>query len=86
MMTVGYDCVIIPQASKAAGNDLLASEFCGRQIGTAMLGMPVGPATVCSKSVPFQIRFLTDDFEFEMEAAKNPNGFKIDYKQVKCTT
>ena len=49
MKTVGYDCVIIPGASKKAGDDLKGSEFCGRQLGTAMSGAEVAAATVCCK-------------------------------------
>ncbi len=33
---------------------------------------------------PFQIRFLTDTFEFQPEAAKNPNGFRIVYEMFAC--
>merc|ERR1712156_779886 len=88
MGTVGYDCVIIPGASK---NTAMAksvsggSEFCGRQLATAALGMAKPAATICSMVVPFQIRFLSDSFEFAgKESAKNPDGFKIDYKQIAC--
>ena len=35
-------------------------------------------------TVPFQVRFLSDSFEFDMEAKKNPDGFKIDYEQIAC--
>lgn len=87
MGTNGYDCVIIPGASKGTANkmDVQASEFCGRQLATAALGEAKPAATVCSMVVPFQIRFLSDSFEFAgKESAKNPDGFKIDYKQIAC--
>jgi len=85
MKTTGYDCVVIPGASKEANKaDLQASEFCGRQLGS-VLGMAKPAATICSMVVPFQIRFLSDAFEFAgKESAKNPDGFKIDYKQIAC--
>ena len=49
MKEEGYDCVIIPFATKAANNaDLKASEFCGRALATN-LGALGGPMTICSK-------------------------------------
>ena len=47
----GYDCVIIPRASKQATADKLVggSEFCGRALADASMGAAGGPATVCSK-------------------------------------
>ena len=48
MQMVGYDCVVIPGASKAMGSsDLGGSEFCGRQLASLMSAMP--RATVCSE-------------------------------------
>ena len=35
-----------------------------------------------AKTLPFHVRFLSDNFEFEMEAAKEPDGFEIAYKQL----
>ena len=60
LATLGYDCVIIPGASKktagvnTAGQptngDLKISEFCGRQLGTHLSTATLGArATVCSK-------------------------------------
>ena len=60
LATLGYDCVIIPGASKktagvnTAGQptngDLKISEFCGRQLGTHLSTVTLGArATVCSK-------------------------------------
>jgi len=86
-----YDCVIIPRASKQATADKLVggSEFCGRALATKTAGMPGAAATVCSKVVPFGIRFLSDTFEFDdgtaMKEAKNDaKGFKLSYKQESC--
>ena len=51
MKTTGYDCVIIPGALKgtAKNMDVMASEFCGRQLATAALGAAKPAATVCCK-------------------------------------
>lgn len=90
--TGGYDCLIIPQGSrKADGADLIGSEFCGRGLFTiasfpsiATATMPTF-STICSKSVPFHVRFLSDGFELNpMETGKTPDGFRIDYKQESC--
>lgn len=88
----GYDCIIIPQGSrKVDGADLIGSEFCGRGLFTIAMfpmttaaAMPVY-ATICSKSVPFHVRFLSDSWETLPEVTKNPDGFKIDFKQEACT-
>jgi len=87
----GYDCVIIPRASKQATADKLVggSEFCGRALADASMGAAGGPATVCSKVVPFGIRFLSDTFEFDdgaagKEAKNDAKGFKLSYKQESC--
>ena len=54
MQMVGYDCVVIPGASKAMGSsDLGGSEFCGRQLASLMSAMP--RATVCSKYFTFTL-------------------------------
>ena len=39
-----------------------------------------------AKSVPFHVRFLSDSWEMlASEVTKNPDGFKIDFKQEACT-
>jgi len=93
MFTGGYDCIIIPQGSRQAdGADLIGSEFCGRGLFTiAMFPSTTAAtmatfATICSKSVPFHVRFLSDSWEMlASEVTKNPDGFKIDFKQEACT-
>ena len=46
--SVGFDCLVIPGASKQADSaDLKGSEFCGRQLASLMSAMP--RATICSK-------------------------------------
>lgn len=90
MQTLGYDCIIIPGATKKTPADALTpggSEFCGRALVTADKA-DQDPATVCSKLTPFSIRFLSDNYEFgdgSMGDSKNaPKGFKLDYKQSTC--
>jgi len=92
----GYDHLIIPQpvntasTAKAAANP--QSEFCGSTLffptaadtmGTPMVGGSAGIQSICSRSVPFQIRFLSDDYE--LDGDKNSQGFKLKYEQgSKC--
>ena len=66
MKTTGYDCVIIPGALKGTANnmDLLASEFCGRQLATAALGMAKPAGTVCCKFFKVFSKFLKDFHDF----------------------
>jgi len=91
--SVGFDCLVIPGASKQAdSSDLKGSEFCGRQLASLMSAMP--RATICSKVLPFQVRFLSDNWEYTdgmalgtnaLEAGKVGEGFEISYAQSKCT-
>ena len=124
--SVGFDCLVIPGASKQADSaDLKGSEFCGRQLASLMSAMP--RATICSKLthriinsikflkfqitlknfskiikiilfigkvLPFQVRFLSDNWEYTdgmalgvnaLEAGKVGEGFEITYTQSKCT-
>ena len=86
--TMGYDHVIIPQpednASPAvAGPD--TSKFCGSTLAFATaagMGDNKDPATVCSKSVPFNIRFLSDNTEQGVDI--NSKGFRLAYVESKC--
>ena len=88
--TLGYDHVIIPQPENTASPavaGLGTSKFCGSTLalaagtGTADQ-MEQDPATVCSKSVPFNIRFLSDNTEHNTDA--NSKGFKLAYIESKC--
>ena len=46
--SVGFDCLVIPGASKQADSaDLKGSEFCGRQLASLM--SESARATICSK-------------------------------------
>jgi len=86
-METNYDHVIIPQPSKEADSALLGySGFCGGNLGT---DGAANDATICSKKEPFQIRFVTDGFEFDMEATgagamQNDKGFSITYNLGNC--
>ena len=85
MLTSGWDCVKIPTPSKAPGTTLGvvgAYGFCGGELGT--IAGSIAAATVCSKSVPFNIRFLSDLFETITEMAKTPNGFRLAYTLKGC--
>jgi len=49
----GYDCLIVPNAVKAAANtQILGNHFCGRYLGTAE-NAATGGKTVCSMSFIF---------------------------------
>ena len=85
---MGYDHVIIPQpednASPAVAG-LGTSKFCGSTLALATVAAMYAdqnPATVCSKSVPFNIRFLSDNTEQLTDV--NSKGFKLAYVESKC--
>lgn len=85
-MGVDYDCVIIPDATKkmTALKEIANANghFCGQNLGTTT---GAADKTVCSMSVPFQIRFVSDAFELEGEpGTMGYEGFKIFYEQFKC--
>jgi len=92
--TLGYDCLVIPGAAKGTACDdftadnLNANRFCGNSKGlaiskTATTDAKVG--TVCTKSEPFTLQFLSDAIEFEEEAkedlaaGKPGSGFQLAY-------
>merc|ERR1712223_2291455 len=87
-----YDCVRIPSATKFAiatkASDQSikkGSGFCGNRGLVSTTGATL--ATVCSKRVPFQIRFLSDAYELVDESKANADpamdvtnrGFKLHY-------
>ena len=83
---MGYDHVIIPQPENTMGTaGIGTSKFCG---STLVLGATAGmtgdltAATVCSKSVPFNIRFVSDNSEAVTDI--NSQGFKLAYTESKC--
>ena len=83
--TLGYDCLTIPGArttSKSAGN--APSRICGRSKGlvTTFSGKS---ATICTQRTPFNLRFLSDQFEVTgaafTESALTDVGFKLTFIQ-----
>jgi len=93
MGTLGYDCLIIPNAMNSKVTKFAAggSEFCGRALADgldtagAAKTTEDAAATVCSKVTPFGVRFLSDGYEFSaMEDATDAKGFKLIYNQVDC--
>lgn len=83
--TEGGDCIVVPRASKKATLGAVVAlngdEFCGGILATAT---GTTAATVCSQSLPFHVRFLSDNYEFADEAKLSPNGFKLAYEQFTC--
>lgn len=87
-----YDFVHIPMASAdgTAPLGVLTSNFCGGGLVTAQMGvalsgsgttaMNVGQITICSRSTPFQVRFVTDFGESILETKQN--GFQLGYIQT----
>lgn len=78
----GYDCLLVPGASKTVGTRLISSRVCGGNFGTAIANMAVpartaAMSTVCTKQAPFMIEFITDNWEFAAEL--NTKGFKLGY-------
>jgi len=59
MKTTGYDCIVIPGAEKQAdGAAVAATKQCGRTKGLVTADDGAN-ATVCSKSTPFNLQFLS---------------------------
>lgn len=80
----GFDCALIPSPSNTAGTSLSIAfgGFCGGELST--IAASVIAKTVCSKSVPFNIRFLSDLYETDAEKALNQNGFRLSYTLKSC--
>merc|ERR1712241_820509 len=96
MGTKGYDCLIIPGAKLGTAcadfpaGRLNAMRFCGNSVGLAMMTSAMGAqappqsGTVCTKSTPFSLQFLTDAIGQEEEAkadtgGKPGSGFQLAY-------
>ena len=58
---------LLSAPSKLADGANIANDnaFCGAVLGS--VDDDANDATVCSKRLPFMVRFVTDGFEFEME-------------------
>eukprot|EP00095_Tigriopus_kingsejongensis_P004176 maker-scaffold47_size466558-snap-gene-0.17 protein:Tk04176 transcript:maker-scaffold47_size466558-snap-gene-0.17-mRNA-1 annotation:"hypothetical protein DAPPUDRAFT_316514" len=80
-----FDCVVIPGALNAMmlSKQGKFSQFCGRSAG--LVSTTTGPTmskTICTDRQPFNIRFLSDGFENDMEILMGPMaGFKLSYIQ-----
>lgn len=83
--TAAYDCLIIPGAEKAASPyvKVVGAAQCGRSKGLAT-GIDAAKATVCSRTQPFQITFISDGIELAEDAAKEAptKGFQVRYFQT----
>jgi len=96
MGTNGYDCLQIPGAQSGTmcaqwGTDsaINANRFCGNSGGLAKqkdAAAAANTATVCTKSDPFSLSFLTDQFEAKVESAADTlanaqagSGFRLTY-------
>ncbi|TRY81171.1 hypothetical protein TCAL_13742 [Tigriopus californicus] len=87
-MGKNFDCLIVPGAldplmmSKQGKFD----QFCGRSaglVGTTSTAAVMMSQTICSDRQPFNIRFLSDGFEADMEiGAGVMPGFKLTYFQT----
>jgi hypothetical protein len=87
-----FDFVHIPMASAdgTAPLTVATSNFCGGGLVTAQSGsavsgtgttaMVVNQITICSRSIPFQVRFVSDLGEQALETKQN--GFQLGYIQT----
>merc|ERR1719510_408423 len=87
--TLGYDCLLIPGASKAADSAALnKAGWCqaGGDEGLVTLAAGKPSATVCSKLEPFRLEFISDGFEGAAAAIKEglTKGFKVSFFQKTC--
>lgn len=88
--TVGYDCIIIPGALKAADSVVKPPKQCGTKAGLGTADANADSVTVCSKTLPFRIIFQSDNYETANagaagdESAGGNVGFKLRYYQSSC--
>jgi len=84
---VSVDHLVIPGAQQMDGTPIQnSSKFCGGDLNIADAD---AAASVCSKRLPFQVRFVTDNNEFLTEdttagTAINSKGFSIAFKLNAC--
>merc|ERR1711971_919022 len=92
---VGYDCLMIPGASKPADGKPAPPKICGTEIGLvsaaqAAIDIAGNQVTICSKSRPFRVIFHSDGYEAanegdaKDEASTGNKGFKLRYYQLSC--
>jgi len=88
-MTKGYDCVTIPGAVKNT-NDMKAlnERFCGRKlISVTGATTAMASGTICSSRTPFNLRFISDHWEFtgdKLEANNPGKGARLGYELINC--
>merc|ERR1711976_50925 len=80
----GFDCAIIPSPSNTKGTELATAfeGICGGELSTE--DASADAKTVCSMSVPFNIRFLSDLYETDAEDEVLQNGFRLSYTLRSC--
>jgi len=81
-----FDHVRIPSATKAADGAYIAGNadgFAGHTFATET-ATGKGTATVCSRSLPFRLRFRTDGAEASAESKLAEKGIKMSYEQKTC--
>ena len=57
----------------------------GSQGGLKSQTIYVRTTIISAKYLPFQIRFVSDSYEFADEAENAPQGFKLQYRLRDCT-
>ncbi|TRY71623.1 hypothetical protein TCAL_16162 [Tigriopus californicus] len=85
LKTLGFDCLSIPGAQSKTTGTAFFSRFCGRSAGlvNTATGVAAASKTFCTTTLPFNVRFLSDNYEFIAvaigEAAKADVGFQLAY-------
>merc|ERR1712110_211325 len=90
MGTKGYDCLLIPGALKTdltpigvAANAFGATMFCGQSKGLGTVKSGTASKTICSKTEPFRIQFVSDGIESlnegKADAVPESSGFQLAY-------
>merc|ERR1711971_141712 len=95
--TVGFDCLVIPGASKPADGAAVPPKLCGTAFGlvsgpeaAADIAIAANIVTICSQSRPFRISFHSDGYETAAagdpmdESSGGNKGFKLRYYQLSC--
>jgi hypothetical protein len=85
------DSVIAITAANAAARTLNGGKICGQAFDAAgVAGGENVPLSVCTSTLPFNVRFVSDDSELgtEIDAAMGPPtgriGFSLTYRQLDC--
>jgi hypothetical protein len=85
------DSVIAITAATAAARTLNQGKICGMAFDAAGSTAAIAntPVSVCTSTLPFNVRFVSDDSELgtEIDAANQPTGrtgFSLTYRQLDC--